>query len=34
MTCWRSKGRSPGFQSDAAWTTLKPACPPGVIWDE
>ena len=21
MTCWRSKGRSPGFQSDAVWTT-------------
>ena len=21
MTCWRSNGRSPGFQSDAVWTT-------------
>jgi|SRR5579871_4067433 len=21
MTCWRSKGRSPAFQSDAVWTT-------------
>ena len=21
MTCWRSRGRSPGFQSDAVWTT-------------
>ncbi len=21
MTCWRSTGRSPGFQSDAVWTT-------------
>jgi len=21
MNCWRSKGRSPGFQSDAVWTT-------------
>lgn len=21
ITCWRSKGRSPGFHSDAVWTT-------------
>ena len=21
ITCWRSKGRSPGFQSGAVWTT-------------
>src|SRR4051794_27168119 len=28
LTCWRSSGRSPGFQSDAVWTTRYRRGPP------